>query len=368
MRKRLVGVIAAAVGLCVALAGCGGSSGSATRTSAVMGGSIGVILPDTKTSARWATADAPFLRSAFDAAGVDYDIENAEGDTARFVQIAEKMITQQNVSILMIVSLDPASGTQVIKLAAAAGIPVIDYDRLTPGGGAKYYVTFDGHQVGDVMGQGVVKGLQAAGKTTGRVIELNGDTVNDYNATLYQEGYDKVVRGSRLTVVDSQPVPGWDNQKAVGVFQQEFSKAGNTIDAVVAANDGLAGAAIKVLGQAGLAGKVLVTGQDATDDGLRRVLLGTQTMTVYKAVPREAAAAAQLAIALSRNDVAKADTLASGTLRDPTSGLYVKSVLLASTAIYRQNVKQVVADGYTSAAKLCNTPELRTACSANGIR
>jgi D-xylose transport system substrate-binding protein len=324
-----------------------------------------VILPDSASSARWETADRPFLEAAFKAAGVGYDIQNAGGDKAKFQTIADGMIGE-GVKVLMIVNLDSPTGAAVIKKATAANIPVIDYDRLTLGGGAKYYVSFDNVAVGTAIGDGLVKGLQALGKKTGNVLELNGSPT-DNNATLFKQGYDKSVKAAGYTVTDSQAVPDWDNTKAVTVFQQMFTKAGGKVDGVAAANDGLGGAAISVLKQNGLAGKVPVTGQDATDEGLQRLLLGTQYVTVYKAVKKEADAASALAIALIKGDTAAADALATGKTTDSQLNTQVPSVLLQPQGIYKATVKDVIADGFTTVAKVCATAELKTACAANGI-
>ncbi len=324
-----------------------------------------MILPDSASSARWETADRKFLTDAFKAAGVEADIQNAGGDKAKFATLADGMIGA-GVKVLMIVNLDSDTGAAVSKKAAAAGIPVIDYDRLTLGGGAKYYVSFDNVAVGTAIGEGLVKGLQAAGKKTGNVLELNGSPT-DNNATLFKEGYDKAIKAAGYTVTDSQAVPDWDNTKAVTVFEQMFTKAGGKVDGVAAANDGLGGAAISVLSKNGLAGKVPVTGQDATDEGLQRVLLGTQYMTVYKAVKKEAEAAAQLAIALAKGDTAAADALATGKTADSVSGKDVPSVLLVPQGIYKETVKDVIADGFTTMDKVCTTAELKAACTANGI-
>ncbi len=130
---------------------------------------------------------------------------------------------------------------------------------------------------------------------------------------------------------------------------------------MAAANDGLGGAVISVLDRNGRAGTIPVTGQDATDEGLQRVLLGTQCMTVYKAVRAEAEAAAELAIALISGDTAAADELAGQDV-DGTP-----SLLLEPVAIFRDNVQDVVADGFTTADNLCTTPELQAACDEVGV-
>ena len=56
-------------------------------------GSIWVLLPDSASSARWETDDRRFFEQAFDAAGVEYNIVNAEGDAATQQTQAEQAIT-----------------------------------------------------------------------------------------------------------------------------------------------------------------------------------------------------------------------------------------------------------------------------------
>ena len=147
-----------------------------------------------------------------------------------------------------------------------------------------------------------------------------------------------------------------------------FTKANGDFVGVAAANDGLGGAAIAVLERNGQAGKIPVTGQDATDEGLQRVLLGTQCMTVYKAIKKEAEAAAALAIALINGDQAAADALATGATADSETGMDVPSVLLVPQGITKDTVKDVVADGFTTAERLCTTDALKKACAEAGIQ
>ncbi|MDQ1287333.1 MAG: D-xylose transport system substrate-binding protein [Actinomycetota bacterium] len=373
MRKRFVGAVALTAACSLALAGCGGgSSGGSSSPAAGEGskapaasGKVGVILPDSASSARWETADRQYLGEAFTSAGVEFDIQNAGGDKAKFQTLADGFISQ-GVKALMIVNLDSETGAAVVKKATAAGIPTIDYDRLTLGGGSAYYVSFDNVAVGTKIGEGLVKCLKDAGKTSGAVVELNGSPT-DNNATLFKQGYHDAITKAGYTVADSQAVADWDNTKAVTVFQQMFTKLGGKFVGVAAANDGLGGSVISVLKQNGLAGKVPVTGQDATDEGLQRVLLGTQCMTVYKAIKKEAEAGAKLAIALAQGDKAGADALATGKTADSVSGKDVPSVLLEPQGIHKENVKDVISDGFTTKDKVCTTAELKAACTAAGI-
>ena len=349
MSKKIYGALAAVAASALLLTACGGSSTS-TESSAAPAASeaaapaesaaapaavakIGVILPDAASSARWETADRKFLTEAFTAAGVEFDIQNANGDKAKFATIADQMLAS-GVSAMLIVNLDSPSAAAVVAKAAAQGVPVIDYDRLTLGGGSNYYVSFDNVAVGTKIGEGLVKCMGDNGNASGPVALLNGSPT-DNNAT---------------------------------IFEQMYTKANGDFVGVASANDGLGGSVIAVLDRNGQAGKIPVTGQDATDEGLQRVLLGTQCMSVYKAIKAEAEAAAALAIALSNGDTAAADALATGKTADSETGMDVASVLLVPVAIYPENVKDVIADGFTTADKLCTTDELKAACAKYGVQ
>ena len=381
MSKKIYGVVAGLAAAALLVSACGGSSTS-TESSAAPAASaaapaaseaapaatakVGVILPDAASSARWETADRKFLGDAFTAAGVEFDIQNANGDKAKFATIADQMLAS-GVTALLIVNLDSPSAAAVVAKAAAQGVPVIDYDRLTLGGGSNYYVSFDNVAVGTKIGEGLVKCMQDNGNMDGPVALLNGSPT-DNNATLFKQGYEKVVTDAGYTIADDQAVPDWDNTKAGTIFEQMYTKANGDFVGVASANDGLGGAAIAVLDRNGQAGKIPVTGQDATDEGLQRVLLGTQCMTVYKAIKAEAEAAAALAIALSNGDQASADALATGVTADSESGMDVPSVLLVPVGITADTVKDVIADGFTTADKLCTTEELKAACEKYGVQ
>src|SRR3954470_53241 len=312
MKHQLSTRVAAAVitgALAFTVAACGSDDNSGSKSSGSSGSSstktetkakVGVILPDTASSARWENADRPLLGDAFKAAGVESDIQNANGDKAKFATIADQMLNS-GANVLLIVNLDSPSAAAVIAKAKQQGVPVIDYDRLTLGGGASYYVSFDNVAVGTAQGTGLVKCMQANRDKSGPVALLNGSPT-DNNATLFKQGYEKAIKDGGYTVAADQSVPDWDNTKAGTIFEQMYTKANGKFVGVDAANDGLGGAVVSVLKRNGESGKVPVTGQDATDEGLQRVLTGDQCMTVYKAIKKEADAAAKLAIALAKGD------------------------------------------------------------------
>ena len=382
MSKRSFGAIAGLAAAGLLLAACGGSGGDAASSSAAptsaapesssaepapepVAAKVGVILPDAASSARWETADRPFLEQAFQAAGVEYDIQNANGDKAKFATIADQMLAS-GINVLMLVNLDSPSAAAVIAKADAQGVPTIDYDRLTLGGGAQYYVSFDNVAVGTKIGEGLVTCMQNNGNDAGPVVLLNGSPT-DNNATLFKEGYEKVITDAGYTVAADQSVPDWDNTKAGTIFEQIYTEVGGDLIGVASANDGLGGAAIAVLERNGVAGEIPVTGQDATDEGLQRVLLGTQCMTVYKAIKAEAEAASALAVALAKGEIPTADGLATGSVVDSETGNTVKAVLLEPVSVFPENVKDVIADGFTTYDRVCTTDELKKKCEEYGI-
>ena len=340
MLKRILTVLA--VLATVVLVACGSDDeGGGTASDSGGGdeakGKVGVILPDTASSKRWEEADRKFLGEAFEAAGVDYDIQNAQNDKAKWATIADGMISG-GVTVLLLVNLDSPSAATVIKKARDQGIPSIDYDRLTLGGGADYYVSFDNVAVGTNIGEGLVKCMQENGDDSGPVALLNGSPT-DNNATLFKQGYEAAIKDAGYDITADQSVPEWDNTKAGTIFEQMYTKVNGNLVGVASANDGLGGAVASVLKRNGDTAKVPTTGQDATAEGLQRVLLGSQCMTVYKAVKKEADAASELAIALSNGDTAAADALATDSVKDTETGEDVKSVLLEPESIFKDNVQ-----------------------------
>jgi D-xylose transport system substrate-binding protein len=246
-RRLAVFSAAAVLALGGVAAGCGddedsGSSGSSTTSSTGGGeasGKAAVLLPDSKSSVRWETVDRPLLQKAFEDAGVEVTIQNAEGDKSTQQQQAEQAITN-GAKVLLLVNLDSGSGAAIAANAKSQDVKVIDYDRLTLDGDSDYYVSFDNEQVGKLQGEGLVDCL---GETNGQAIaELNGSPT-DNNATLFKNGYDSVLdplyKDGKLKKAADQSVPDWDNQKALTIFEQMLQKTSNKIDGVLAANDGL---------------------------------------------------------------------------------------------------------------------------------
>jgi D-xylose transport system substrate-binding protein len=365
MRKQRIWALSALAIAATAAAGCGSSSGSNSSTSS-SGGSgsakakIAVLLPDTQSSVRWETQDRKYLGAAFKAAGIQSTIVNAQGDAATQRTQAEQAITN-GAKVLLLVDLDPGSGAAIIANAHKSGVKVIDYDRLTLGGGADYYVSFDNVAVGKLQGQGLVNCL--SGKTKPVVAELNGSPT-DNNATLFAQGYNSVLNplyaSGKYVKGPNQSVPDWDNQQALTIYEQMLQKTNNKIDGVISANDGLANSVISAE-TARKIKPVPTTGQDATAEGIQHILAGEQCMTVYKAVKREADAASKVAIALAKGQ--KPSTSATTA----NKGTQTPSVLLQPVSVTKANIKDtVIKDGFLQRSEIC-VGKFAADCTKAGI-
>jgi D-xylose transport system substrate-binding protein len=364
---------AAAAACALVLTACGGGDddtatggGGGSEGGGEGGGTVGVILPDATTSPRWEANDRPLLQKAFEDAGIEADIQNADGDVSKFGTLCDGMINA-GVNVLMITNLDSESGSACLRKAQDAGISTVDYDRLTLGGGASYYVSFDNVEVGSLMAEGLQKCLADAGKSEGvNFVQINGDPT-DNNAALFKQGYVEgmkpVVESGAYKLVGDQ-TGEWDANVAGTAFEQLFTQNGGKIDGVISANDTMAGGIIARLKASGLNGKVPVTGQDATVEGLQAILTGDQCMTVYKAVEKEANAAAELAISLINGE--DGAELATETVEDTVAKKDVPSVLETPEIIYRDNVKDVIDDGFQPAEDVC-AGAAAEACTELGI-
>lgn len=333
-------------------------------------GKIAVILPDTVTSARYTEFDAPYLKKAFEAAGLSSDqfsIQNAQGSDATQLTDAQSAISA-GAKVLVVDPLNSGVGAKIESYAKQHGAQVIDYDRLTLGGTRSYYVSFDNVKVGELIGNGLVSCVKDWGVKTPHVIEMKGDPT-DNNATLFAQGYDSVLNplfnGGGWTKV-AEPAGTWDPPTAATEFTQAFT-AHSDANAVLVPNDENAAPIITYLKNHGVKAKTFpVTGQDATLVGLQNILSGYQCGTAYKPIYLEAQAAAALAVYVRAGE-APPSGLVNGTTDDTKSNVKVPSVLLKPEWVTTQNMaSSVIADQFVPAPQLC-TSTYAAACKAAGI-
>jgi D-xylose transport system substrate-binding protein len=334
-------------------------------------GLIGVLLPDTTSSARYESFDRPYLTKAFQAAGLstsDFKIDNAQGSASTMQTQAEADITQ-GASVLLVDALDSGSGAAIEAAATAKGVKVIDYDRLVKGGAqGRTYVSFDNVKVGQLIGQGEIDCISAWKVNKPNILVMDGDPT-DNNATLFAQGYNGVLKpkfddGSYVKV--GEPAGTWTPSVAATTFEQQYTAHPN-INAVITPNDDNANAVIASLQKLNVQPKTFpTTGQDASLSGLQNILKGYQCGTVYKPIYLEAQGAAAAALYL-RAGKTPPSSLVNGTTQDTTANASVPSVLLTPIWVTTDNMAStVVKDGAVKTSDLCIS-SLTSACSAAKI-
>lgn len=388
---------------------CGGGGGTATASPAVVPsdlsissftqdfsympklkdlvgagkGMVGVILPDTTSSARYVAFDAPYLKQAFDQAGYSpsqYKIDNAQGVEAQELSIAQADITA-GATVLIMDPLNSSVGSQIQAYAQSHGVKIISYDRATFTGTSTYYVSFDNVQVGKLIGQGFMDCVTAWGVKNPQVFTLNGGQNSDPNAVSFAMGYNSVVWGESvkqetvgktnsagMKLVGDQVATDWKNDVGATIFQQSFT-ANPAINATIEANDGLANAVVQVLKNKNVKAKTIpTTGQDATLDGMVNVLTDYQCGSVYKAVYLEAQDAVALATVLRAN-LTPPTGLVNGTTSPPAgvTGTQQPASLLVPIWVNKANMAStVIKDKFVDSATLCSKAGA-AACTAAGI-
>src|SRR5213596_502085 len=348
-RTLWVAGLAIAVVATVAASALAASGSHAKRTAGIQACGL---MPDTKTSVRWEQFDKPYLQKAFKAAGVSARVVNAQGDPQKQKTQADQCISD-GAKVLIIAPIDSGSAAAIEKAAAKKGVKSIDYDRQVEGGSASLYVSFDGHTVGVLQGQGIVAGLKANGKYGSKpvVASLWGGE-EDANSFLFKGGVDQVLNplydNGTLSKGPQQFVPGWDNQKAGTIFEQMLVQTSNKIDAVAAANDGLANAVVVSL-KAHKLDPIPLSGQDATTQGVQNIISGWQTMTVFKDVRKEAAAAAAAAVAIVKGKKVPM----TGVIH--TKGRSVeRAFLIVPVSITKSNYQLLFTSGFLKKGDVCN--------------
>ncbi|HEX8081672.1 MAG TPA: substrate-binding domain-containing protein [Jatrophihabitans sp.] len=338
----------------------GSSSGAAGATVDGKGAKVGIILPDTQSSNRWVAADPEALKANCERVNLECDIQNAGGSAAKQKTIAQQMAAG-GVKVLMLVNLDAASGATILQEAKQNGVITIDYDRLTPGGGAALYVSFDNTKVGELQGKALTECPQVKGKPAVKYVDIDG-APTDNNATLFAQGYDSVLGKTPGWTRVGKQTGNWDATTAGRVFNS-FIQKNPDLGAVMVANDTMAGAVITNLTNLRLNGKVAVSGQDASPAGLQQILAGNQCFTIYKPSTGEAGPAVEAAAKLANGEIPQT----TQTIKDPKTGQDVPAILAEPVVITKENVALPINDGYTAKDQVC-TGRYAALCTAAGVK
>jgi D-xylose transport system substrate-binding protein len=301
---------------------------------------------DTLKEERW-QHDRDYLVAKAKALGADILVQAANSDDTRQIADVQALISNK-VDVLIIAPHNGAAMAKAVDMAHEAGIPVISYDRLITGGDPDLYISFDAVKVGAEQGRFLVSKLKP-GKPM-RLIRIFG-AKTDNNAHLFKRGQDEVLKPymdkGAVKVIHEDWAENWKPESAKKIVNAAITKFGHDFDAVAAANDGTAGGAIQALMEEGLAGKVIVTGQDAELSACQRVMRGTQSMTIYKSIKSLAGSAAETAFRMaSGKPVLATASVDNGKIKVP-------SILLDVYTVTKDNMDAtVVKDGFHSHAEV----------------
>jgi D-xylose transport system substrate-binding protein len=334
------------------------SAETATEFTAAKGcTNVGVLLPESDSSARYEAYDRPLLEQEIKAAlpGVTIQYANANNNADTQQNQAEAALTK-GACILVVDPNDSEKASVIVQSAKSSGVPVIAYDRVIQDPDTAYYVSFDNKRVGELQGQYIVDQYKAGsmGLTKGANLVMINGSQTDNNALLFREGalskLQPLVDSGDLNLVYDQYTPNWDNTKAQTLMEGVLTKETNNVQIAYVANDGMANTVIAALRSQGLNGKVLVTGQDATVTGIQNILTGDQAMTIYKPIIEEARATAQLVAALSQGT--DPGSLVNG--QTEVTGGQIPSVLATPIVVDKNNVEDtVIKDGFLTKEQVC---------------
>ncbi len=296
---------------------------------------IGLLLDDVHE--RWHRDRDLFIQVATDM-GVETLVEIADGDQARQNAQAQKLL-DAGVKALVVVAHDTEQAATIVEQAAARGVPVVSYDRLIRNADVDLYIGFDVTKIGEMQAQYL---LSRAPKGNYLLI---GGAPSDGNAKLLREGQLTVlgpaIKSGAIRIVGDGWAENWQADAAAKLTDEALARAKNKVVAVVASNDVTAGGAIGVLDARGLAGRVLVSGQDAERDAARRIVAGTQAMTVYKSLRTLTRLAARNAVALAKGEKIDSSTTVNNGKRD------VPAMIFDAIPVDKDNLDGVlIADGF----------------------
>ncbi|WP_090988970.1 sugar ABC transporter substrate-binding protein [Bacillus sp. OV322] len=297
---------------------------------------VGFML-DTLQDERW-YKDKKLFEEQVKKLGAEVKTLAANGNSNVQISQAELLIAE-GADVLVVVPYDADAAAKIVKIAHKADVKVVSYDRLIKNADVDYYVSFDNVKVGELQAEQVLKE-----KKSGQFAYIGGSKT-DNNAILFRQGtmntLQPFIKSGKVKFVYDQYTEEWNPDKAEENMRAALKQTGNKIDAVIAANDGLAGGVIHALTGAGLTGKVPVTGQDAELEAIRRVYSGKQTMTVYKPISLLAKKSAEVAVkAGEKKQIPTGTSIDNGKIKVP-------SILLDPIAVTKNNIKDtVIKDGY----------------------
>ncbi len=270
--------------------------------------------------------------------GAEVWVQSANGNDSVQIRQAESLLIQ-GADVLVVVPHNGETAAVIVESAKRQSVPVLSYDRLIRNSDVDFYISFDNVKVGELQARYLLERAP-----TGNYV-LIGGSPTDSNARLLRDGQMNVLsqamsRGD-IQVVADQWAKDWLPNEALRHTENALTQAQNKVVAIVASNDSTAEGVVQALEEQKLAGRVLVSGQDADLAACQRIVEGTQSMTVYKPIAPLATRAAEIAVALARRQKIEANAQVRNGFKD------VPAYLLDPITVDKSNIVQtVVQDGF----------------------
>lgn len=291
---------------------------------------------DTFVLERWIRDRDVFVSTA-QKLGAVVDVQNANGDVAKQREQIRRFI-EGDVDVIVVVAVDCFAVDDLVEQARNKGIDVISYDRMIQGTVTDLYITVDSGRVGEEMARMIMEYLPEGGN----VVIIGGPEM-DTNSMEVIEGFERKIEGSNLVVVSKTHVESWTPEHGFKAAAEAVNNV-EQIDAIMCGNDGLAGYAVRALSEKKLAGKVLVTGQDADVEACQRIVEGTQLMTVYKPIEQLAKTAAECAVKFAKGDNVVGKDIGRSDIKKTIDGREVPYLGLEPISVTKKNMNEIIVD------------------------
>ena len=296
---------------------------------------------DTLKEERW-KRDHDLFEKHCQELNVECLITVADNKADKQANDVDNLLTQ-GVDVLVIAPHDATQAASMVQKAKAQNIPVISYDRLINSDNIDLYVSHQVPLIGKMQAEYALKNAPK-----GNYIMVYGAST-DNNAVIMKKSQLDVLKpatdSGAIKIVADNFTTDWKPEEALKNVENALTQNKNNVAAVVASNDGTAGGAIQALGAQGLAGKVIVTGQDAELAALQRIAKGTQSMTVYKPIQPLAYGAVELAVKLAKGQ----PTDAKDKIKSDSMTKEVAAVLYEPIVVDKNNLMEtVIKDGWAT--------------------
>ncbi|NMS88566.1 substrate-binding domain-containing protein [Clostridioides difficile] len=322
MMKRLICLICIAVLFLVSLSGCENA-----KQSVKIGVSFGV-----GSATRW-QHEKEYMEQQAKKLGADIEVRLNQTDKPKTQKQDCFEMIDSGIDVLILTPRDVNKVKEILDYAKEKNVPVINYARVVLGEKVDLFVGYDSSRIGQRLGQYLSEIVY-----DGDYIILQGDS-GDNNAKLLYQGAMRYISPIKdnINILLDAPVKSWSPDEAKKMVIEAVRSNNNNIDAILAPNDKIAGACVDALKELGISKHVVITGMDAEIDAAKRIVEGTQDITIYMDLNQLACTAINEAVHMVNNE-----TINVNSEFDNQSGGTIKANLITGQLVTRENLDKIL--------------------------